>query len=237
MEEHVNEFIPCINSFTTTTIRATGPRTPAFVLSNQKVTTKDQHSKRCLRNLIGKRDERLKNLVSFVIFCRWKFDTYQLVWYQIFVQDTLLSSLQWPKSLQRSKFNFCQRLRTEESVLTYFMSCQNKCKAWTLRMILTQCFNNNFFGRSQQTTPKDLVASSECRKTKWTRFVSFPSSCGFSVYGLTKKCRPIFSTSGDGGLKLFSNNTRYQFSRAYNYFFEIRLVLCFVCSMRMGRSL
>ena len=81
------------------------------------------------------------------------------------------------------------------------------------------------------------MASSECRKTKWTRFVSFPSSCGFSVYGLTKKCRPIFSTNGDGGLKLFSNNTRYQFSRAYNYFFEIRLVLCFVCSMRMGRSL
>ena len=58
------------------------------------------------------------------------------------------------------------------------------------------------------------MASSECRKTKWTRFVSFPSSCGFSVYGLTKKCRPIFSTNGDGGLKLFSNNTRYQFSRA-----------------------
>ena len=37
--------------------------------------------------------------------------------------------------------------------------------------------------------------------------------------------------------KLFSNNTRYQFSRTYSYFFEIRLVLCVFCSMRMGRSL
>ena len=78
------------------------------------------------------------------------------------------------------------------------------------------------------------MASSECRKTKWTRFVSLPSSCGCSAYGLAKKSRLIFSTNGDGRLKLFSSSTRYQFSRAYNYFFEIRLVLHVVCSMRMG---